>query len=112
MLRSLTRWFRRRARWATPLITALDNSQVTPQQREDLRAWLKLPATQLAIALLESTRPALKVAETPEGDINNQRAIRRLAEIDGWYRYRNFLLLLGHTPKQIEDIVETYPDQE
>lgn len=111
MFASLTKLLRRTPAPSFPVLAAVDNNRVTPSEREQLREWLKNPTTILALGILEATRPPVTLSDVGDADRNSQRAFQTMGRLQGWTHYRNSLLLLGHTPKEVRDITETYPDQ-
>ncbi len=95
-----------------PQYQPADNGKISPEQRKALREWLSLPETKLAFSLAETTKPTVFLpVRTVQPELNAQLGMQRLHQIQGWESYRNFLLTLDRTPKEIEELREKFSDK-
>jgi hypothetical protein len=114
-LTSLTKMFRRPKKGPAdiPEFEPRLNERVDPEWRQRLRDWLNMPEAKLAFSILESTRPTYFVGIRVNCDpqVNEQLAMQRLYQLQGWQAFRNRLLTLDRTPEEIKQLEESYSSE-
>lgn len=98
----------------TIVIPAASSTPLTERERMELREWLKLPLTQRALALMESSHPGtrLRMPSYARSEWDERAAVSYLNRIKGWESYRDQLLQIAEPEKSAEEIQESYPSQD
>jgi hypothetical protein len=98
LLKRIRAAFRRRPGPSRVFVLNTDlPAELTPAIREDLRAWLALPTTKLALSLVESRRPPLSISgsgTTVRNKYDERAVLNRFHQLQGWEWFLNRLVTL------------------
>jgi len=96
------------------IIPAANREPLTQRERMELREWLASSMTQRALSLMESKHPGtmLKFPSYARSEWDERAAVTFLAKVKGWELYRDQLLQLAETPREMREPTENFPSTE
>lgn len=91
---------------------ATSHLDIPPETRAELREWLRLPATKLALSLVERTHPARNLRPMlPRNEADKDAAVCLLNRAYGWERYRDTILSLPDSYRaDLADVPDVYSE--
>lgn len=93
----------------------LSQHEVSQEERRDLENWAKDPTTKLALALASVRKPPAIFPHSGtnvSGEQDNQAAVNRLHQIQGWDLAYMALRTIHIPPEKIQELREKYSNPE
>lgn len=100
----------------TPRVIVLPSApkELDRRTREELRAWLVNPTTQLAFALAELRKPSLIISGSGvavQSEFDERALINRAHQIQGWEDHVSKIMAIVDDEAPLDPLEENYPNE-